>query len=936
MVFFMRQSSFFVRAWLLGVLLVSLSGSAAAQQGSWRSVGSTSYAVKMGTGFGIGNKGYFVTGVYNNNNNYPSDVNIYNQPIRVMYEDTHSIAPVPERSGAVSFSLNGKGYLGTGQRTSTGTGTGTTYYNDFWEYDPDTRVWTQKNNFPGPARSGAVAFSLNGKAYLGTGAKGATYYKDFWEYDPATDTWTQKSDFAGTARSRATGFSLNGKGYLGTGQGTSTSPSTGTDFWEYDPAADAWTKKTNYPGSGRRGLAGFSVNGKGYLGTGSASLGNTIYYRDFWEFDPSAQGSWKQMSALPTMAQPRDGAIAFSLGGEGVLGTGAADSNSSALTDVYTFTPPPTIVSIGPNPGGLGQAITLTGFGLGSPTALTINGVDALANIVSNDGASLVVRVPLGAAAAGNVSITTANGTATLPFSLMAAPGNALAFDGVNDYLALPTSTPVPTGNGAYTLEAWMKPTAMGVAGIIGWGNWGTTNQVNALRLSPTGIINYWWGPDLSVTTPNLSGRWHHVAATFDGTTRTIYLDGVALGSDTPGTHTVPTPSNLRIGCTNGPSPGGGYEYFNGSIDEVRVYSVALTPAQVQADMVSTTAAVPASLVLYYNLDQGTPATASTGANAPYTTLYDLSSTATAATLMGFDLSSGNTSSNYVASDALVVPTATAATSQTSTSFIATWTAPATGTVTGYLLDVSSAADFSQPVAGSPFTAAASATSYGVTGLAPSTTYSYRVRALNSNLTPADQGAYSLAVAATTAGPLPVTLVAFTAQAEGPAAVRLRWTTASELDNAGFTVERSLDGRTFQAVGSLPGVGSSASAHAYSLLDGHLPAGATLLYYRLRQTDRDGTAHYAPLRTVALSAAVAGFVVYPTRVGSGQAASYRYTGPAGAGTLLVLDMLGRPLRTLPVDGSAQGEVPLAGLVTGAYLLRYTTATASFTSRCLVE
>jgi len=186
------------------------------------------------------------------------------------------------------------------------------------------------------------------------------------------------------------------------------------------------------------------------------------------------------------------------------------------------------------------------------------------------------------------------------------------------------------------------------------------------------------------------------------------------------------------------------------------------------------------------------------------------------------------------------------------------------------------------------------------------------------------------------ANPLPVTLVDFTAQAEGPAAVRLRWATASELNNAGFTVERSLDGHTFSDVGSLPGAGTSATAHAYTLFDSRLPAGATLLYYRLRQMDLDGTAHYAPVRTVALTAAAAGFVVYPTRVAVGQAATYLYTGPAGAGTLLVLDMLGRTVRTLPVDGRAQGEVPLAGLASGSYVLRYTTATASFTGRCVVE
>ena len=186
------------------------------------------------------------------------------------------------------------------------------------------------------------------------------------------------------------------------------------------------------------------------------------------------------------------------------------------------------------------------------------------------------------------------------------------------------------------------------------------------------------------------------------------------------------------------------------------------------------------------------------------------------------------------------------------------------------------------------------------------------------------------------ANPLPVTLLDFTARAEGPTAARLTWATAAELNNVGFVVERSRDARLFQGVGTVAGAGTSIVRHDYTLLDNQLPAGATLLYYRLWQTDGSGTLSYSPVRTVALTAQAVGFVVYPTKVPVGQAATYLYTGPAEAGTLQVLDLLGRVVRTAPVDGRAQGEVPLAGLSSGSYLLRYTSATASFGGRCVVE
>ena len=186
------------------------------------------------------------------------------------------------------------------------------------------------------------------------------------------------------------------------------------------------------------------------------------------------------------------------------------------------------------------------------------------------------------------------------------------------------------------------------------------------------------------------------------------------------------------------------------------------------------------------------------------------------------------------------------------------------------------------------------------------------------------------------ANPLPVTLVDFTARADGPTAVRLSWTTASELNNAGFTVERSLDARSFAAIGTVAGAGTSATRHDYALVDSKLPGGTAVLYYRLRQTDVSGDLSYSPIRPVALAPLAAGFVVYPTRVATGQAATYLYTGPTEAGTLEVLDLLGRTVQTVAVDGRATGEVPLAGLASGSYLLRYTTATARFSSRCVVE
>ena len=76
--------------------------------------------------------------------------------------------------------------------------------------------WTQKANFGGTGRYSADGFSLDAKGYIGTGFNGAAF-QDFWEWDQATNVWTQKSNFPGAARFTSSGFSIGTKGYIGMG-----------------------------------------------------------------------------------------------------------------------------------------------------------------------------------------------------------------------------------------------------------------------------------------------------------------------------------------------------------------------------------------------------------------------------------------------------------------------------------------------------------------------------------------------------------------------------------------------------------------------------------------------------------------------------------------------------------------------------------------------
>ncbi|OUJ75953.1 T9SS type A sorting domain-containing protein [Hymenobacter crusticola] len=96
--------------------------------------------------------------------------------------------------------------------------------------------------------------------------------------------------------------------------------------------------------------------------------------------------------------------------------------------------------------------------------------------------------------------------------------------------------------------------------------------------------------------------------------------------------------------------------------------------------------------------------------------------------------------------------------------------------------------------------------------------------------------------------PLPVELSAFSARRLGTAVV-CRWTTASEKNSAKFIIERSADGRDFQAIGTVAAAGTSTAMHTYSFTDQQPLAGVA--YYRLRQVDEDATESFSPVVTVA-------------------------------------------------------------------------------------
>jgi len=163
--------------------------------------------------------------------------------------------------------------------------------------------------------------------------------------------------------------------------------------------------------------------------------------------------------------------------------------------------------------------------------------------------------------------------------------GRCLTFDGTNDYVDLGSSVSISS---EATVSAWIRPgtTAAGALVIAGDSNSGNTTQQLSLQINNTaGRLSGKWGNSTIITSKAslAANTWYHVAIVRSGSTGSwtakLYINGALDNIVTTATN----PSSVTswsIG-RNGAASGG---YFNGRIDEVKIWGYPLSPEQVREE----------------------------------------------------------------------------------------------------------------------------------------------------------------------------------------------------------------------------------------------------------------------------------------------------------------------------------------------------------------
>jgi len=238
----------------------------------------------------------------------------------------------------------------------------------------------------------------------------------------------------------------------------------------------------------------------------------------------------------------------------------------------------------GPNSGGTGQNIWWDGLqvervpsGTTTPTPFTsyYYGGSVYKDLVGSNNGTLVNRL-----------------------TYSSVNGGSLSFDGVNDHVSFSSASELQFLNRLpYTLEVWMYPTAN--PGASTWT--GIFNREDSSVGSRDGYNIYLNGSASStfyLTTErfctgtgtqvvytyndsDLLNIWHHVVATYDGTTLRLYRNGEQLNSATSTGNITNTSKTLEIGRR------GGGSYFNGRLTGQKIYNKSLTASEIKQNFVA-------------------------------------------------------------------------------------------------------------------------------------------------------------------------------------------------------------------------------------------------------------------------------------------------------------------------------------------------------------
>jgi hypothetical protein len=355
-------------------------------------------------------------------------------------------------------------------------------------------------------------------------------------YDPATDTWTRKADMPTARRNFATCV-VGGRIYAIGGWVTSSRYAF-TTVEQYDPVMDAWTIEVDLP-MPRASLSASALNGRIY------AIGGT----DKTHPCPALSTVYELTISTPTPDFNGDGMVDI----KDLLRLIESWGKDDPLIDIA---PPP----FGDDVVDALDLELLMGFWeqpVDDPTLIAHWKLDETEGDIAYDSTGVNDAFVIGGAewqpGGGQID-------------------GALQLNGIDDYVV--TDYVLDPAYEPFSIFAWIQGSAPGQVVISqqSMANWLTLDAEGNLmtELKCTGRA----AGHLYSETVITDGQWHRIGLVWDGSYRTLCVDGVAVAEDIqPGLES--SQMGLYIGVDKNFTPG---TFFSGLIDDVRIYNRAITP----------------------------------------------------------------------------------------------------------------------------------------------------------------------------------------------------------------------------------------------------------------------------------------------------------------------------------------------------------------------
>ena len=509
-----------------------------------------------------------------------------------------------------------------------------------------SQVWGSSSGVPAGLAQHTAVVGANGLVYVFGGWDGSTLSDSLYIFNPSTNSWATGANYPTSSRGLTSALGSDGLIYGFSGFDGSVT----TSCHRYDPGADTWTAIANIP-SGVWQSDAVAYGNKIYVSGGEGATGSLQIY-------DIPSNSWSSGASLPGSGTHQHESVAF--GGNIYLVAGAdGGSYGSTKLPVYIYDTAANSWSTGASmdtgrfqPGAVvNTAGEIYVFG-GSSSGINEGGTyysSVEIYDIANDTWSIGTPMPT---AAGETQAVLVDGEvyviggyngsnyATTVASSPIDPQNALDFDGTDDHVEIPHNSALNLSS-AWSMEAWIRPDTNNSAwqAIISKG----VSPRAASIWQYQNKLQVWFDPIGLVIESSASltlGEWVHVAATYSSNTLRLYINGQLDSSTvTASNPDVNTSSSMYFG-----QRGDNNLFFNGRLDEVRIWSTERTAAEVQTFYQCEVSSSFTDLIAYYSFNN--PDAGSNETNTNDTVLADTSGNGHDGVLRNFALA--DSSSNWV------------------------------------------------------------------------------------------------------------------------------------------------------------------------------------------------------------------------------------------------------------------------------------------------